>query len=67
MGAALAPVLVAAVMAARRAGGRMFFQKFKTPGIAHVAYLIGDKGKAALVDPRRDVDEYLDARARERT
>ncbi len=37
----------------------MFFQKFKTPGLAHVAYLIGDKGEAALVDPRRDVEEYL--------
>ena len=37
----------------------MFFQKFKTPGIAHVAYLIGDQGEAALVDPGRDLDKYL--------
>lgn len=37
----------------------MFFQKIKTPGIAHVAYLIGDKGEAAVIDPRRDIDEYL--------
>jgi len=37
----------------------MLFQKFKTPGIAHVAYLIGDQGEAALVDPGRDLDEYL--------
>lgn len=37
----------------------MFFQKVKTPGIAHVAYLIGDKGEAAIVDPRRDIEEYL--------
>jgi hydroxyacylglutathione hydrolase len=37
----------------------MFFKRIKTPGIAHVAYLIGDKGEAAVVDPRRDVDEYL--------
>jgi hydroxyacylglutathione hydrolase len=37
----------------------MFFQKIKTPGIAHVAYLLGDKGEAALVDPRRDIDAYL--------
>jgi hydroxyacylglutathione hydrolase len=36
----------------------MIFKKFTTPGIAHVAYLIGDEGEAALVDPRRDVDEY---------
>jgi len=37
----------------------MFFKRIKTPGIAHVAYLIGDKGESAVVDPRRDVDEYL--------
>lgn len=38
----------------------MFLQKFKTPGIAHVAYLLGDQGQAALVDPRRDISEYLE-------
>jgi hydroxyacylglutathione hydrolase len=37
----------------------MFLQRIKTPGIAHVAYVIGDEGEAAIVDPRRDVDEYL--------
>lgn len=37
----------------------MFFQRVKTPGIAHAAYVIGDAGEAAVVDPRRDVDEYL--------
>jgi hydroxyacylglutathione hydrolase len=37
----------------------MFFQRIKTPGIAHAAYLIGNQGEAALVDPRRDIDEYL--------
>lgn len=39
----------------------MFFKRLKTPGIAHVAYLIGNEGEAAVVDPRRDVDEYLKA------
>lgn len=39
----------------------MFFQKFKTPGIAHVAYLIADKQDAVLVDPRRDVEDYIAA------
>jgi hydroxyacylglutathione hydrolase len=38
----------------------MFFSRIKTPGIAHVAYVIADGGRAAIVDPRRDVDEYLD-------
>ena len=37
----------------------MFFQRVKTPGIAHAAYVIGDEGEAAVIDPRRDVDEYL--------
>lgn len=37
----------------------MIFERIKTPGIAHVAYLIGSEGEAAIVDPRRDVEEYL--------
>jgi len=37
----------------------MIFERIKTPGIAHVAYLIGNQGEAAVVDPRRDVDEYV--------
>jgi hydroxyacylglutathione hydrolase len=37
----------------------MFFQRIKTPGIAHSSYLIGDAGEAVVVDPRRDVDAYL--------
>ncbi|MEX2496642.1 MAG: rhodanese-like domain-containing protein [Woeseia sp.] len=38
----------------------MFFERIKTPGIAHVAYVLADDGDAALVDPRRDVEQYLD-------
>lgn len=37
----------------------MFFRRIKTPGLAHNAYLLGEKGQAILVDPRRDLDEYL--------
>ena len=37
----------------------MFFRRIKTPGIAHNAYMIGNGGTAAVIDPRRDVDEYL--------
>ncbi len=37
----------------------MFFERIETPGIAHGAYVFGDGGQAAVVDPRRDVDEYL--------
>ncbi|TVR83790.1 MAG: MBL fold metallo-hydrolase, partial [Rhodospirillales bacterium] len=38
----------------------VYFARVKTPGIAHVAYLIAEGGRAAIVDPRRDVDEYLE-------
>jgi hydroxyacylglutathione hydrolase len=37
----------------------MFFRKIKTPGLAHNAYLLGDAEEAVIVDPRRDLDEYL--------
>ncbi len=37
----------------------MFFQRIKTPGVAHNAYLIGSMGVGIIVDPRRDVDEYF--------
>lgn len=37
----------------------MLFERIKTPGIAHVAYLVADSGRAAIIDPRRDVDGYL--------
>lgn len=37
----------------------MFFQRIKTPGIAHSAYVLGEGGEGVVVDPRRDVDEYL--------
>ncbi|MCB9788529.1 MAG: MBL fold metallo-hydrolase [Deltaproteobacteria bacterium] len=37
----------------------MELRRIVTPGIGHFAYLIADGGEAAVVDPRRDVDEYL--------
>ncbi|MDO9016384.1 MAG: rhodanese-like domain-containing protein [Deltaproteobacteria bacterium] len=37
----------------------MLFCKVKTPGLAHVAYVLGRKGEAIVVDPRRDTDEYV--------
>jgi hydroxyacylglutathione hydrolase len=38
----------------------MFFQRLKTPGLGHNSYLLacGD-GLAVVIDPRRDVDDYL--------
>ncbi len=42
----------------------MFFKPYYLGCLAHASYLIGgDNGDAAVIDPRRDVDEYLaDAR-----
>lgn len=39
----------------------MRLQKLKTPGLAHVAYLLSEGGEGIVVDPRRDVDELLHA------
>ena len=38
----------------------MFFQRIKTKGLGHNAYMLGcGDGQAVVVDPRRDVSEYL--------
>lgn len=39
----------------------MFFQQFTTPGLGCFSYMIGCplKGVAAVVDPRRDIDIYV--------
>jgi hydroxyacylglutathione hydrolase len=38
----------------------MFFQRLKTPGLGHNAYVLGcGDGLAVVIDPRRDVDDYL--------
>ena len=42
----------------------MFLETLRTPGLAQLSYLIGDGHLAAVVDPRLDVEEYLE-RARE--
>jgi len=38
----------------------MFFRQFYLACLAQASYLIGDGGEAAVVDPRRDVEEYLE-------
>jgi len=38
----------------------MFFQRLKTPGLGHNSYFLGcGDGLAVVIDPRRDVDDYL--------
>ena len=38
------------------------FETVRTDGLAHLSYLVGDRssGHAAVIDPRRDVDVYLE-------
>src|SRR5260370_12007919 len=43
----------------------MCFKQFSFGCLAHASYLIGDGGEAAVIDPQRDVDEYIDEAARE--
>ncbi len=38
----------------------MHFHQFYVGCLAHASYLIGDGGEAAVVDPARDVEMYLD-------
>jgi len=40
--------------------GAMFFKQFYLGCLAQASYMIGSEGEAAVVDPRRDVDLYLD-------
>ncbi|HEX7038203.1 MAG TPA: MBL fold metallo-hydrolase [Pseudomonadales bacterium] len=42
----------------------MKLERIETPGIAHYAYVLADRGEAAVIDPRRDVDDYLAAARR---
>ena len=37
----------------------MLFKQFYLGCLAHASYLIGDGGEAAVIDPQRDVDQYL--------
>lgn len=37
----------------------MYFKQFYLGCLAHASYLIGSEGEGAVVDPQRDVDQYL--------
>ena len=39
----------------------MFVQQFFTKGIAHSSYLLGGSRTCAIIDPRRDVQVYIEA------
>ncbi|MEX1148223.1 MAG: MBL fold metallo-hydrolase [Sphingomonadales bacterium] len=38
----------------------MLLEKIKTPGLSHLSYLVGSGGKAAVIDPRRDCEIYVE-------
>jgi hydroxyacylglutathione hydrolase len=44
----------------------MFEKRFYVEGLAHASYLIGAGGEAAVIDPKRDVDDYIDTAAQEK-
>src|SRR5438045_4171631 len=44
----------------------MFEKRFYVEGLAHASYLIGAGGEAAVIDPKRDVDDYLETAEREK-
>jgi hydroxyacylglutathione hydrolase len=37
----------------------IIIQRYFVPGLAHASYLVADDGEAAVVDPKRDVDDYI--------
>ena len=37
----------------------MYFKQFYLNCLAHASYLIGSEGEAAVIDPQRDVDQYV--------
>jgi glyoxylase-like metal-dependent hydrolase (beta-lactamase superfamily II)/rhodanese-related sulfurtransferase len=41
----------------------MLFRPFYLSCLAHASYLIADGGEAVVIDPQRDVDQYLDEAA----
>lgn len=37
----------------------MILERIVSAGLAHYSYLVGDKNLALVIDPRRDVDDYI--------
>lgn len=38
----------------------MLFERIESAGLAHYSYIIGDQKEAVVIDPRRDIDAYLE-------
>lgn len=41
----------------------MYFKQFYLGCLAHASYLVGSNGEAVVVDPQRDVEQYIDEAA----
>jgi hydroxyacylglutathione hydrolase len=41
----------------------MRLETVKSRGLAHASYYVSDRGEAAVIDPRRDIQEYLELAA----
>jgi hydroxyacylglutathione hydrolase len=37
----------------------MQLHKIEVPGLAHYSYILGSEGEAVVIDPKRDIDSYL--------
>ena len=44
----------------------MYFEQFYLTCLAHASYMLGSQGEAAVIDPQRDVDIYLEAAEEQR-
>jgi hydroxyacylglutathione hydrolase len=40
--------------------GTIFLEKIKSEDLAHLSFIVGQAGQAAVIDPRRDCDVYVD-------
>jgi hydroxyacylglutathione hydrolase len=43
----------------------MYFKQFYLGCLAHASYMIGSEGEAVVVDPQRDVEQYVEEAARQ--
>src|SRR5215471_3382881 len=43
----------------------MYFKQFYLGCLAHASYLIGSEGEAAVIDPQRDIEQYINDAAAE--
>ena len=42
-----------------KAKEKMYFKQFYLGCLAHASYLIGSEGEAAVIDPQRDIEQYV--------